>query len=164
MENTDEARLGKRLKMPKHYQAAKGDEIISWSSVADKLAQARNYWLATTNPDGRPHVTPVWGAWVADIFYFDGIFTARWARNLASNPAASIHLESGDEVVIVEGKVDDVAADQDLAARIIAEWQEKYGRLLPEPTGGMYRLIPRVARAWSRFPDDATRWEFEVSR
>jgi hypothetical protein len=155
-----EDRQGRRLKMPRHYQAASGDDLIAWSGVEEKLSLARNYWLATSYPDGRPHVTPVWGAWVADRFYFDGIFTARWARNLAENPAAAIHLESGDEVVIVEGIVDDVVTDQALAEQIIGQWQAKYGRLLPEPAGGMYRLTPRAARAWSRFPDDATKWEF----
>jgi hypothetical protein len=64
-------------------------------------------------------------------------------------------------VVIVEGTVDDPVTDDDLARRIVDQWNEKYGRLVPEPArGGVYRLIPRAARAWRRFPDDATKWEF----
>jgi nitroimidazol reductase NimA-like FMN-containing flavoprotein (pyridoxamine 5'-phosphate oxidase superfamily) len=125
------------------------------------VEQSLNYWLATTRPDKRPHVTPVWGAWVGGALYFDGIPTARWVRNIASDPAAAIHLESGTEVVILEGVVEDVATDADVAARIVAAWTVKYGRLLPEPaTSGIFRLRPRTARAWSQFPDDATRYRF----
>ena len=163
IQGNGEDRPGRRLEMPKHYQVASGSDLIPWSQVAERLAGARNYWLATTNPDGHPHVTPVWGVWVGDRFYFDGIYTARWARNIAVDPAAAIHLESGDEVVIVEGTVDDHAADTELAKQIVDQWQAKYGRLLPQPADGIYRLLPRVARAWTRFPDDATKWDFPIS-
>jgi nitroimidazol reductase NimA-like FMN-containing flavoprotein (pyridoxamine 5'-phosphate oxidase superfamily) len=89
----------RRLKFPRGYQIAASDApLLPWSHVAERLERAHNYWLATTRPDGRPHVTPVWGAWVDDAFYFDGIWTARWARNLATNPAATVHLESGTDV------------------------------------------------------------------
>jgi hypothetical protein len=130
--------------------------------VVEHLARAHNYWLATTRPDGRPHATPVWGAWVDDAFYFDGIWTARWARNLATNPAATVHLEGGADVVILEGTVEDVVPEPEIAARIVAAYVAKYGADAPIPQAakGMYRLRPRAARAWSRFPDDATRWDF----
>jgi hypothetical protein len=152
----------RRLKMPKGYQAASPDaRLLSWSHVVEQLEQALNYWIATTRPDGRPHVTPVWGAWMDDAFYFDGIYTARWARNLAANPAISVHLESGADVVIVEGMGEDVVTDADVGARIVEAWAAKYGRLLPDPVGGgMYRVRPRAVRAWSQFPDDATCWRF----
>lgn len=113
--------------------------------------------------DGQPHVTPLWGVWVDGALWFDGIPTARWARNLAANPAIAIHLESGDDVVILERDAEDVDAvtDADLAARIVEAWEAKYGEALPQPaTRGIFRLRPRAARAWSRFPHDATRWRF----
>lgn len=152
----------RRLKLPKGYQVAAGKEgLLPWARVVEWVEQALNYWLATTRPDGRPHVTPVWGAWAGGALYFDGIPTARWARNIASNPAAAIHLESGTEVVILEGVVEDVVTDADVAARIVAAWTAKYGRLLPEPaTSGIFRLRPGTARAWSQFPDDATSYRF----
>lgn len=136
--------------------------LLSWAHAAERLERARNYWLATTRPDGRPHVTPVWGVWVAGCLYFDGLPTTRWGRNLAANPAATVHLESGDDVMIVEGVVEDLTTDADLAARIVAAWAAKYGRLLPEPaTRGIYRLRPHTARAWSSSAlTDGTRWRF----
>jgi hypothetical protein len=135
--------------------------LLRWSHVVERLEQALNYWLATTRPDGRPHVTPVWGAWVEQALYFDGLATARWARNIARNPAAAIHLESGTDVVILDGVVEDLVTDAATALRIRDVWDAKYGRLHPDPaTGGIFRLRPRTARAWSQFPEDATRWRF----
>lgn len=151
---------GVRLVLPKGYQVASGDELIPWSGVERRLEDAANYWLATASPSGKSHVTPVWGVWVDRAFYFDGIATARWARNVTANPTASINLESGVEVVIVEGTVEDVTVGAEVAARILAAWARKYGRLEPNPTAGIFRLRPRSVRAWSRFPDDATRWDF----
>jgi len=154
-----------RLTMPRYYQAAAaGAGLLPWAHVVERLERELNYWIATTRPDGRPHVTPVWGVWVDEAFFFDGIFTARWARNLAANPAIAVHLESGADVVILDGSADDTIADAHVAARIVEAWSAKYGRLHPDPAGrGMYRLRPRTVRAWRRFPDDATRWRFEGS-
>lgn len=150
--------------MPSGYEAAADEEpLLPWSHVEQQLEQAENYWLATTWPDGRPHVTPIWGVWIDTALYFDGIPTARWARNLTAKPAIAVHLESGVDVVILEGVAEDLdhITAPALAGRIVEQWQAKYGRLLPEPRErGMFRLRPRTARAWSRFPHDATRWTF----
>jgi hypothetical protein len=143
------------------------DGLLSWRHVEERLEQAHNYWLATTCPDGRPHVAPLWGAWVDGVFYFDGIPTARWARNLAANPAAIVHLESGEDVVILEGTAEDTTTDPETAARIAAAFAAKYqlppgDRLIPQAaTSGIFRLRPRLALGWTTFPTDATRWRFE---
>ncbi len=93
-----------RLRMPGGYlQAAEDDPLVPWSAVVERLERAQTYWLATTGPNGRPHVAPVWGVWVDGAFYFDGIPTARWARNMAANPALAVHLESGSDVVVLDG-------------------------------------------------------------
>ena len=44
--------------------------MLSWDHVQERMAEARNYWVATVRPDGRPHATPVWGLWVDGAFYF----------------------------------------------------------------------------------------------
>ena len=153
-----------RLKMPAGYEATEGDTLLPWSHVTERLDTAVNYWLATTRPDGRPHVTPIWGIWVSDALYFDGIPTARWARNMVVNPAVAVHLEDGYDVVILEGDVEDIEAipHVDLSTRIVEAWDAKYGRLHPDPVNdGMFCLRPRSVRAWSRFPHDATRWDFD---
>jgi nitroimidazol reductase NimA-like FMN-containing flavoprotein (pyridoxamine 5'-phosphate oxidase superfamily) len=142
--------------------------MLPWEHVERRLRDARNYWLATTCPDGRPHVAPVWGAWIDGAFYFDGIPTSRWARNLAANPAAAVHLESGEDVAIVEGTAEDLpTTDAETAERIAAAYAAKYdlapdSPLIPQAaTRGIFRLRPRVALGWTNFPADATRWHFD---
>jgi nitroimidazol reductase NimA-like FMN-containing flavoprotein (pyridoxamine 5'-phosphate oxidase superfamily) len=44
--------------------------------------------------------------WVDDRFYFDGAPKTRWARNLETNPAISVHIEQGAMVAIVEGQAE----------------------------------------------------------
>lgn len=153
-----------RPKAPASYAFSRNlKPLLSWSHARERLEQARNYWLATTRPDSRPHVTPVWGVWVDGALYFDGHPATRWAHNLAANPALSVHLESGDDVVILEGVAEDLVTEAELGARIVAAWNAKYGRLLPDPAGGgILRLRPRTARAWSTSSlEDGTRWQFD---
>ena len=153
-----------RLRMSRGYQVTADEEpLLPWSRVVERIDQARNYWLATTRPDGRPHVTPIWGVWVDGALYFDGFPTARWARNMAANPSIAVHLESGDDVVVLEGTAEDIdrVTDADLATRIVGVWDAKYGGAHPDPAArGIFRLRPQAARGWSRFPHDATRWRF----
>ena len=81
--------------------------MLPWSWAAERLEQARNYWVSTTRPDGRPHAMPVWGIWLEDAFFFGSGRESAKSRNLAANPAIVVHLESGDETVILE-RVDEV--------------------------------------------------------
>ena len=77
-----------------------GNEQISWEAVEEKLRKARNYWVSSTRPDGRPHAMPVWGLWLAGAFFFSTDPQSRKGRNLAVNPNVVVHLESGDDVTI----------------------------------------------------------------
>lgn len=95
--------------------------------------------------------------------YFDGLPTTRWARNIAANPFAAIHLESGEEVLILEGVVEDVVTDAASGARVVEAWEAKYGRLHPRPaTEEIFRLRARAGRGWSSSSlMDGVRWRFE---
>ena len=149
---------------PPPYRFSASPAALPWSHAHERLARARTYWLATVRPDGRPHVTPIWGVWLDGALYFDGHPGTRWARNLAGNPACAVHLESGDDVVILEGSVEDLdrVTDTALATRIVEVWRAKYGRLTPDPAGrGLFRFRSRTARAWSDASlTDGTRWRF----
>ena len=149
---------------PKEYAFPTTDEhLLAWEDAESRLTEARHYWLATTNPDGRPHVRPVWGVWVDGCFYFDGHPHTRWARNLARDPRSSIHLDGGVNVLIVEGVGEDVErTDHELGGRIATSWESKYGRLVPDPAAhGIFRLTPHSARGWSEDLKDGTVWIFE---
>jgi hypothetical protein len=138
------------------------DGLLAWSWAAERLTQARNYWVATTRPDGSPHAMPVWGLWFEGAFYFSSSPDSRKARNLASNPAVVVHLESGDEVVILEGQVTH-ATDEKLLERLSEDYGRKY-EFDVNFTGGrpLFMVLPRVAYAWRErdFPATATRFDF----
>lgn len=122
---------------------------------------ARNYWVATTRPDGRPHTVPVWGVWVDQTLCHGGGDDTRRARNLAENPHVAVHLESGDEVVIIEGRCDVLTVkntEADLLRRIDDAYEAKYGERHGTP---VWALRPTVALGWSGFPGTATRWIFD---
>jgi nitroimidazol reductase NimA-like FMN-containing flavoprotein (pyridoxamine 5'-phosphate oxidase superfamily) len=73
--------------------------MLSWHGVSEQLLKARNYWLVTVRPDGRPHTVPVWGVWVDGTFFGMRRHT-RKARNIAENPQVVVHLDSSEEVVM----------------------------------------------------------------
>jgi hypothetical protein len=45
-----------------------GSSLISWEYVNKMFSKARNYWISTTRPDGRPQAVPVWGVWREGFF------------------------------------------------------------------------------------------------
>ena len=153
--------------MPDGYGVPETDDgLLEWSWAVERLTAAKNYWFSTTRPDGRPHAMPAWGAWIDGVLYFDGSPETRRMRNLAANPAISIHLESGDEVVILEGEGRPVGKpDRAFAERLAAELARKYGPTYV-PTldtwdqGGLYGVRPKIAFGWSEFPGNVTRWRF----
>ncbi len=135
-------------------------DLISWDWVEERLTVSRNYWVCTVGVNGRPQTTPVWGLWYAGAFYFGTSLKSRKARNLAVNPNMVVNLESGDEVVILEGTAV-VVSDAGLVAQLNDAYQEKYNiKALQE--GGVYCLRPQKVMAWyeSDFPWTATRWRF----
>jgi len=141
--------------------ADEGSGLFPWAQVQEKMEAARNYWLATVRPDDRPHAAPVWGIWVEDAFYFSTGKTSRKARNLMENPAIVVHLESGDDVIIIEGQVE-VVADAARLTQLDAIYQSKYGvSLVGTGEHPVFAVRPRTAYAWLEkdFPGSATRWQ-----
>ncbi len=135
-------------------------EGASWPATEEKLAASRNYWVCTTRADGAPHSKPVWGVWSDGALWFSTGGVA--ARNLARDPRIAVHLESGDDTVILEGVVQVRGIPED----ILSAYAEKYA-MKQEDIGGeggeWYYLEPRVALTWLEkdYPKTAARWEFE---
>jgi nitroimidazol reductase NimA-like FMN-containing flavoprotein (pyridoxamine 5'-phosphate oxidase superfamily) len=156
--------------MPAGYGVPEGDEgMLGWSWALERLETALNYWFSTTRADGRPHAMPAWGVWLDGELYFEGSPRTRRARNLAANPAVVVHLESGDEVVILEGEAREVGSpERALAERLSAGFTAKYASTSygysPPPEqwdrGGLWAMRPHVAFGWSEFPRTTTRWVF----
>jgi Pyridoxamine 5'-phosphate oxidase len=143
------------------------DGLLPWSWAVERLESATVYWLATAGADGAPHVIPIWGAWVGGRWYVEGGPT-RWQRNLRENRQLAIHVEVGDDVVIVEGTAtEQVAPPAPLADAILAGYAKYRAAEDYEASaanwaeGGLWELRPIKAFAWSVFPDDMTRYRFD---
>jgi hypothetical protein len=163
----DESPRAERPLLPEGYGVPRGPEgLLPWSWAATRLEAARNYWFSTARPDGRPHAVPAWAVWLDGQLFFEGSPATRRARNLAVNPALVVHLESGDEVVILEGAAYPASPPpRPLAERLAAAFAAKYAAshgYRPQPdqwdAGGLWALRPRVAYGWSAFPQTVTRW------
>lgn len=142
--------------------------LLNWTDVEQRLRASLHYWLATVRPDGSPHAVPRWGVWVDGSFYYDGAPTTRHVRNVQHNPACTLHLESGTEVVIVEGVSAPTRADpDDLGARLAIAFEKYASDYAPaadswagDAGGGLRVLTPKRALAWFAFPTDCTRFTF----
>jgi len=153
-----------RPKIPAEYGIPKHNKgLLPWSHVTDRMAQAMHYWICTVSPNGRPHVTPVDGLWLDDKLYFGGSPQTLRNRNLAVNPAVSVHLDSSDDVVILHGDAHLQTPDHSLAAQLAKASTEKYGygsSTDDYEKMGVYVFRPRLVFAWEQFPKDVTRWQF----
>lgn len=146
----------------------RGVGLLSWRTARERLENARNYWVATASPEGRPHAMPVWGVWLAERFLFSTGPSTRKARNLVANPRAVVHLESGAEVVVVEGIAEEVS-DEGVIQAFLSAYNPKYGWNFSAAdlrSGGLFEVRPTKAFAWlgdegESFSGTGTRWLFE---
>ncbi len=132
--------------------------MLPWEWAVERLERSRNYWICTTRGDGSPHAAPVWGLWWDDAVVFGTNPESRKGRNLARDPRVTIHLESGDEVVILEGEIERAPIDDPIADA----YDAKYG-FRPDPrAGAWYWLRPKRAHTWLEhdYPNTATRFDF----
>jgi hypothetical protein len=163
-----------RPHMPAGYGIPATEEgMLPWSHVEERLEQAKNFWVITASTEGKPHAIPIWGAWADNRVFFEGGSDTRWARNFAANPQVVVHLESGDDVVIIHGRVEELSKPPRwLFDQIDASYARKYSGYKPSdnlkgpddepyPEGGLYSVRPRVVLAWSKFPTDPTRFHFD---
>ena len=131
--------------------------------VRDLLDGPNYAHVATLMPDGGPHTVPVWIDREGERVAFLTGPESRKARNLDRDPRVVAHLESGDEVVILEGEVETVGPPDDaLAATFERKYDWRPGTEEDADTR-WYRLRPRSALAWRErdYPRTATRFDFE---
>ena len=123
------------------------------------------YWLASTRPDGRPHVIPRDGMWLDGALYYGGSPKTVHTRNITHNPHVAVHIGDGQEAIIVEGAVEIEKPTQAMAERLSDESFAKYpqyGRLEPSLyMDGVSVLRPRRVLAWTSFTENATRFKFD---
>ena len=102
------------------YGLAETDEgMLPWSWAEERLVSSHDYWCATTWPDGRPHVMPVWGVWLDDQLWFSSAPGSRKARNLGRDPRCVLTTDDAVRPVVLEGRavlVDDRALTETFTA------------------------------------------------
>ena len=93
-------------------------------TIDERLQSERNVWLATTRPDGRPHLTPIWFVFVDGRFWIgtgrDNVKT----RNVGTNPRVSVSLEHGNAPVVAECVV--TVHESERPADVVAAFASKY--------------------------------------
>ena len=146
---------------------AEGSGLLHWSWVAERLTAARNYWVATVWPDGRPHVMPVWGMWDDIMLWFTSAVGSRKIRNLTADPRCCITTEDASDPVVIEGMAD-ITTEPAVLQRVIDLMNAKYHTdfgvdFLDPATNATVGVRPR--RVFSLragdFTGSPTRWIFE---
>ena len=136
---------------PERTQSLMGDEAetSSWELARTRLAnpeQSRTCWLATTRPDGGPHLMPVIAFWIDDAMHIVVGEGTQKARNIAADgrcviATGSTTLPSLD--IVIEGRAEAIT-DPDVV-RHVAESLQGEG-LAARGDGGQGRRPERPDR------------------
>jgi PPOX class probable F420-dependent enzyme len=143
-----------------------GSGLLSWAEAARRLAASHDYWVATTRPDGRPHVMPVWGVWLEGRLWFSSGRRSRKARNLEADPRCTVTTDDARNPAVLDGTAERVTDTAAIAA-FVAAANAKYGGGMtvafqdPE-VNGTYAVRPQrvIAISGDDFVGSPTRWRF----
>lgn len=142
--------------MPGYGIRETSDGMLNWKEALRRLTEARNFWLATVRPDGRPHLMPVWAVWHEDALWFSSSLGSRKIRNLLAEPRCSLSTEDGDRPVVVDGRAE-IVTDLDRIAGFLAasnaKYQVDYGLDFLDPA---VNATVRVEPDWAFALDEAT--------
>lgn len=159
--------------MPGYGVHSDVEGLLPWSFAALRLSASHDYWLATTWSDGRPHVMPVWGAWIDEAMWFSTDQASRKARNIARDPRCVITTDDPAEPVVVEG-VAAFVRDRSEISRFVDGLRAKYASEWVDDLytvdffdgalggGATYRIEPHSVFALRtlEFEASPTRWTF----
>jgi uncharacterized pyridoxamine 5'-phosphate oxidase family protein len=171
--------VGKAVSVDQKNLDIYGDAPIPWSRALELLeaAAGETFWLATTRPDGRPHVAALGALWLDTKIYFTTGAGTRKGRNLAENPNCVISVSLKGLDLVIEGlavKVTDEPTLRRLAKRYADQgWPATAsdGALTAAysaPSAGpppwdLFVVTPRTAFGVATAePNGATRWRFEA--
>lgn len=155
---------------------------IPWSraleALESQIPQRQTTFLATTRPDGRPHMAGVGALWQDGKVYVVSGPGTRKSQNLAANPTCAISMTWEGIDLVIEGtaeRVTDEATLQRLADRYGREgWPARvedqaftYDYSAPSagpPPWYLYEITPStVYGVLSEAPGGATRWRMDGS-
>lgn len=146
--------------------AEQGTGLLPWSWARERLERSHDYWVATTWPDGRPHVMPVWGVFLDGALQFSSSRGSRKARNLALDPRCAIATDNAYEPVVIEGSVE-LITDLTAIAAFVTAINDKYHTeysidFFKAPENACFQVRPNWAFGLteSDFTGSPTRWTF----
>jgi hypothetical protein len=147
--------------------AEEGRGLLPWSWAVERLRASHDYWLATSWPDGGPHVMPVWGVWRDDRLWFSSSLASRKARNLEHDPSCVLATDDAQQPVVVEGdaaRVVDLAVIATFNDTVNAKYGTDYTADFYDPeTNGVWQVEPSwvFGLVGDDFTGSPTRWEFD---
>ncbi len=116
---------------------------LDWSWVDAQLRAAGTYWV-TAGGTAHPHPRPVWGVWDDGLLHLS-VGSPVLARALDAHPEVTVHLDSGTDVVIVEGQVTGRREDADL----LEDYDRKYDwSYTVEEYGPLTTITVTTVLAW----------------
>jgi nitroimidazol reductase NimA-like FMN-containing flavoprotein (pyridoxamine 5'-phosphate oxidase superfamily) len=143
----------------------------TWEATEQVLGAAELYWLTTVRPDGRPHVTPLIGAWVDGAAYFTTGPDEQKSRNLAHSPLVALTTGANTWArghdVVVEGTATR-CTDLETLHRVADAIHSKYGDAWAfrvqgdaltqdgEHTAGLWRIDPAKVLSFAKDPHAQT--------
>jgi len=148
-----------------------GKGLLPWRWAQERLEKGHTYFIATSDPAGKPHVMPVWGVWFNELLFFSTGNESRKARNLSANPRCSVAMEfdSGrrpkkgriKDAIVLEGLAD-LVTDSKTRKKFSAIYEDKYAWDMEDFDEPVYRVRPQVVFGLtSEMTETATRWRFE---
>jgi hypothetical protein len=157
-----------------------GSPPLEWKRVIEALDRTREfeandaagrYWIATTRPDGRPHVMAVGIVWDDGRFYLATGPRTQKGRNLARDPRCVVSVAAPGIDIVAEGEAVIIRDEGELqrVATLFSGWgpQVRDGALWHEysaPSAGpppwdVHEITPTTFYAVaSAEPFGATRW------
>lgn len=161
MKRKNKAPKSTRPHMPGYGLTKSRKGLLPWKWAQVRLQKSHQYWIATTRPDGHPHVMVIWGLWLGNDFWFSTGRKSRKARNLAENPRCIVCSDNSAQAVIVEG-VAGIVEDATVLKKVFAAYQKKYRMDVSGMGEPVFRLRPEVAFGLfeKKFGETATRWLF----
>jgi PPOX class probable F420-dependent enzyme len=87
--------------------------------------------VATVDPDGSPHVVPLWFVWLEDAVYVSCREGSRVTANVVRREEAAVSIDRGVrwteyQGVLVRGRAEALPPDHPSAKRALSAWFEKY--------------------------------------
>jgi PPOX class probable F420-dependent enzyme len=125
--------------------------------------------VATTLPDGSPHVVPLWFVWRDEALYVSARRTSATWRNVERDPRLALTFHRGrkwDELAgtVLYGRADPLSPAHPALHGVMSAWYEKYRALLggqafrrfteqvEDP--GMLRVRPERMAQWDNRPKE----------